>query len=433
MPPESATSERRSWLPEVGYLAGVYLVSLGYTLIMYWTGDQDIAADLRHRLDLLRGIDLVVGHVTFPLMLLRHRRPVLVALVLSGAMIFSSFASLVFLFSLVTLAAKRSRWAIVAALALIPLSSAIYTGTVQRWLRQEDAERVLSLGFTVETIYSVMLGLVFALLGWNIGARQALVHSHAAEARAQAAEHEAREAQARLAERARIARDMHDSLGHRLTLVSMHSAGMAYLAQGDGPDVPRAEVQRVAETCAGQSKAALEELREILGVLRSDSAASGHSLAAAPGQRAGGSTAGEPSTGMEGVERLVDELRSQGTRVTLYMPDTFCPVARERMPETISRHGYRVVQEALTNARKHAPGQEVSVWISGAPGEGLDIRVANPLEADGTRPARGVVSGGMGLVGMRERVDLAGGTLQTGARGREFVVEARLPWPASAT
>jgi signal transduction histidine kinase len=94
------------------------------------------------------------------------------------------------------------------------------------------------------------------------------------------------------------------------------------------------------------------------------------------------------------------------------------------VPGTTARTAYRVVQEALTNARKHAPGQPVRIALDGTPGSALRVDVTNPLGAPTEIPGAGT-----GLVGLTERVRLAGGRLDHRATATEFVLTASLPWP----
>ncbi|MFB9838380.1 sensor histidine kinase, partial [Actinoallomurus acaciae] len=98
------------------------------------------------------------------------------------------------------------------------------------------------------------------------------------------------------------------------------------------------------------------------------------------------------------------------------------------LPPAAARAAYRVTQEGLTNARKHAPGRSVEVLVRGGPGTRLLIDISNPLPAAETAPA--VPGGGLGLVGLTERVRLAGGRLDHQITDREFRLQAWLPWPA---
>jgi signal transduction histidine kinase len=147
----------------------------------------------------------------------------------------------------------------------------------------------------------------------------------------------------------------------------------------------------------------------VLGVLR-------------PGDGAQDVEAPQPT--LAELPALLADSREAGTEVTL---DTSQLVGTlDLVPTTLSRNAFRIVQETLTNARKHAPGVPVRVALAGAPGVRLDVEVSNPI---GARAGVALPSAGVGLAGPIERAVLAGGTLEHGARADgSFVVEARLPW-----
>ncbi|MFE6776673.1 sensor histidine kinase [Streptomyces sp. NPDC057702] len=224
--------------------------------------------------------------------------------------------------------------------------------------------------------------------------------------------------QARLRERARIAQDMHDVLGHDLSLIAL-SAGALQLS----PDL--AEPHRVAaREIRGRAAAAVERLGEVVGVLREESDA-------AP-ERASEAT----------LERLVAQAERAGLPVRLDVTGR----AREGRPSPVAeRAAYRVVREALTNAAKHAPGAPVTVRVDYAD-QGLEVRVVNgppPVDgprapaalgrdrppAPGDRRAPGAAGpvGGRGLIGLDERVRLAGGSFSCGPDAGGFAVTARIP------
>jgi signal transduction histidine kinase len=155
---------------------------------------------------------------------------------------------------------------------------------------------------------------------------------------------------------------------------------------------------------------ALDELREVITVLREDD------NEADPTSR--------PQPVLTDVTCLVDESRAAGTLVRL---DNRIATPTE-VPAATGRTAYRVVQEALTNARKHATGQPVLVLLEGGPGSGMVVDVRNPLPTNSSAsPARGA---GTGLIGLTERVQLAGGQLDHEISAGEFRLHARLPWPA---
>jgi signal transduction histidine kinase len=245
-----------------------------------------------------------------------------------------------------------------------------------------------------------------ALVGWGqlTRARQALLDSLRERARRAEAEQARHVAEARAAERARLAREMHDVLAHRLSLLATYAGALEYR-----PDAPPERLARAAGVVRAGAHQALDELREVIGVLRDDDLADGMS----------------PQPGLADLGTLVAETRDAGT--TVDMVDTISRAGE--LPGRVARTAYRVVQEGLTNARKHAPGQPVRVLLDGRPGSQLLVELANPVGR--AVPAGPPISGsGTGLIGLTERVRLTGGELDhtVGADG-EFRLRARLPWP----
>lgn len=199
---------------------------------------------------------------------------------------------------------------------------------------------------------------------------------------------------ARLRERSRIAQDMHDSLGHELSLIALRAAALEVAPGAD------AHVRQAARDLRENAAAATERLREIIGVLRDDADP-------APVRPAG-----------EDVAALVDRARAAGMAVTLLRRGPVPPLS-----EMADRAVYRVVQEALTNAGRHAPGAAVTVRLDHAP-DRVEVRVVNDPPPG---PAAAPAGGGHGLIGLRERVRLAGGVLRAGEHAGGWRVEARLP------
>jgi signal transduction histidine kinase len=191
---------------------------------------------------------------------------------------------------------------------------------------------------------------------------------------------------------------MHDVLGHRLSLLSVHAGALEFR-----PDAPAEEVARAAKVIRENAHQALQDLREVVGVLR------------AP--------VGElPQPTLADVRQLVAESGLAGMRVTL-RDQTRGPV-----PDLAGRTAYRVVQEALTNARKHAPGADVHVHLSGSPGEGLTVEVRNTAPPPEMDPQP---QSGQGLAGLAERVGLASGRLEHGPTTEGgWRLSVWLPWPA---
>lgn len=243
-------------------------------------------------------------------------------------------------------------------------------------------------------------GLVCAVLvmyGLYRGGRRALLRSLRQEAEAARRSQEAREFQARQEERTEIAREMHDSVSHRLALVALHAGALEYR-----DDLEPEKVREAAAVIRQAAQEAADELRATLHVLRAD----------------GSET--RPAPTLADLTRLVDAVRAAGMPVSLdlQVPDGVV------LPDATAAHAYRVLQESLTNASKHAPGQRVDVLLAATPGQDVQVRVANLLAPQAPRGPGSRV----GLVGLRERMTLVGGRFEAGMRGGRFVVEAWVPW-----
>jgi signal transduction histidine kinase len=242
-------------------------------------------------------------------------------------------------------------------------------------------------------------------------------------------------AQARRQERLRIAREMHDVLAHRISLVSLHAGALELR-----PDRPADEIARAAGVIRGSAHEALEELRAVIGVLRVDPAAAwADDRADDRGDERADDWAGyewaddapeRPQPTLADLPELAAEAREAGTRVELECLVTD-PAA---VPVAVGRNAYRIVQEGLTNARKHAHGTDVSVSVHGSRGDGLTVEVRNPCPrntdlAPSVRPA--IPGAGSGIVGLAERASLAGGRLEHGTTpAGDFQLRAWLPWTA---
>jgi signal transduction histidine kinase len=185
------------------------------------------------------------------------------------------------------------------------------------------------------------------------------------------------------AERRRIAREMHDVVAHRVSVISLQAGGLSVSAPDD-------RTAQIAEVIRRTSASALSELRDVLKVLRDHQPQ-------APGS-------GAPA--LDGIATLVDDAAAAGANLRADLPDPLPEVSG-----AVGRAAYRVVQEALTNAAKHAPHAAIRVTLDVAE-DRLQVTVTNRRGAGGHTFA--VPGSGYGLIGMRERVTLAGGTLRTG-------------------
>ncbi|WP_344151510.1 sensor histidine kinase [Kribbella yunnanensis] len=236
-----------------------------------------------------------------------------------------------------------------------------------------------------------------ALVAWGIvvRTRRQLMASLTERAVRAESEQQLRVEQGQRQERERIAREMHDALGHRLSLLSVHAGALEFR-----PDIPTDELSRAAGVIRTSARDCVEDLREIVGVLRS--------------QDMDG-----PRRGIAQLDELVAESQQAGMVIDLTVRAELADV-----PDPIGRHAYRIVQEGLTNARKHAPHQRVRLTISGQPGAGLTVELANRLE-----PGAGGPGSRVGLIGLTERATLAGGRIEYGPTvDGEFRLAAWLPW-----
>jgi signal transduction histidine kinase len=254
----------------------------------------------------------------------------------------------------------------------------------------------------VTTLIVVNLSLAFSwALGEFVGARRAY-HAEL-EQRLRLLETE-RDQQARIAvaeERARIARELHDVVAHAVSVMVVQADGAAYAVRTQ-PDL----AERAVKTIASTGRDALAELRRLLGVLRSEDTDSERT----------------PQPGTQSLSELAGRVRAVGLPVQLDIVGNV-----DDLPAGVGLGIYRIVQEALTNSLKHAgPGTSASVRV-----ERNGDRVELSIVDDGRRSSRALVgvSGGNGLIGMRERALVFGGTLDAGPRsGGGWQVTASLPF-----
>ncbi|MBB4137339.1 histidine kinase [Gordonia humi] len=338
--------------------------------------------------------DLAIGLVALGLVM-RYRRthPVLVTTVTNIMTLVSTTAGGPSALALVSLSTRR-RWKEIAPQAVLTMLCAI----VGEYLMRAPDEAPLT--YVDVAFFGVVVALAIAW-GMYLGSRRELLANWQARALLTEAEQAARVREAQGAERARIAREMHDVLAHRISAVTMHAGALAFR-----DDLSTDEVRQTAQTIQETSHQALTELRQVLGVLRDG-----------PGD----ADPERPQAGVADLPELVEENRRAGMRI-----DVHCDVDAEAMPASLGRTVYRCVQEALTNARKHAPASRVRLSVVGSPGRGVDIRVENPLSLVSAPSAP---ESGFGLVGLAERVALHGGRQEHRMSGDDvFVLTVWLPW-----
>ena len=196
-----------------------------------------------------------------------------------------------------------------------------------------------------------------------------------------------------LEERARIAREMHDVVAHHMSMIAVRAETAPYRL-GELPESAREEMTSIATA----ARAALTDMRRLLGALRAED----------------GESPTAPQPGLADVGNLVATARAAGVDVTLSM------VGVPDVPETVGLTAYRILQEALANAARHAPGSPVRIE-----GRGFADRLELTVRNERTGP--GGTGGGHGLIGMRERAALLGGRLTAGPDRCDFLVAATLP------
>jgi signal transduction histidine kinase len=378
--------------------------------------------------------DQVTGVAACAALFLRRRWPVQLAVLLLVTGSFAHFVTGATIVAVFTVAAGRSlrTTAWVAALAFAPVPYFIAGAP-------DLDDPATGSGITY-------FALLAGSIGWGLFVRSRRQLVESLRERADRARAEARQ-QAR----EDIAREIHDVLAHRLSLLSVHAGALGF-----NPGAPEEEIQRAAGVIRDCAHEALEDLREIIGVLRASS-----------------SEGSRPQPVLDDLVSLAEESRAAGMQVTLEVKiagsERSCKPGKDdgsiggtaTAPAAVGRAAYRIVQEALTNARKHAPDSHITVSVSGGPGEGLTVQVRNPVPPGGhssrTPPAAipspaakrdgedtavpefapapgihesAVPGAGQGLIGLAERARLIGGKLEHGLYGAEFRLLAWLPWAA---
>jgi signal transduction histidine kinase len=279
---------------------------------------------------------------------------------------------------------RRLRWHLVALGVLLVIARLLLASDVD--VRFAVVAALLVVGVPV-------------LLGLWVGTRRALVANLRDQAERLEREQLLDAERARAQERSRIARELHDVVAHRVGLMVLH-AGALEVSLADPAAARQAALVR--ET----GREALRELRDLLGVLREGS--DGVLL--------------DPQPTLADLERLVQQSRDLGMEVSVAVDGP-----RRQLPATVERAAYRLVQEALTNVHKHAANATTEVGVCYRPGR-LEVAVRNARPADGPHPGLDLAGGGHGLVGLRERVTLLGGSFQAGPRlDGGFEVRASIP------
>ncbi|MCX4747110.1 histidine kinase [Kitasatospora sp. NBC_01287] len=373
-------------------------------------GGYSLAGDRLHLGTAATVAAAVIGALSGATLLLRRRWPALPVLV-SMILVPGLFGIVLLVVALYTLTATwawpQGRRRVVA------LSAVVFVETLGMVLfsllttKPQPGEQLPATWVFVLLSVLVAVGLTVppVVTGLYIGAKRRLVESlkdraHGLEAELDLLAERAREraSRARLEERTRIAREMHDVVAHRVSLMVVHAGALERIVARDP-----VKAAQSAKLMADTGRQALDELREILGVLRMNE-----------------EPAAESVCGLTDLERLVGQSTAAGMQVTLTVSGARLPYRGEA-----EQTAYRVVQEGLTNAHKHAGGARVSVLVAYVP-NGVRVAVVNESPVGGEQVK--LPSGGNGLVGMEERVRALGGNFRAGPeRDGGFRVEALLP------
>lgn len=364
-----------------------HLWRLGVTLaisavVLFGTGVDEEA----RRSGLWVAADVLLGAACFALVQLRRRLPLTVAVVTAAVGCVSGVAAGPATLAGASVATRR----ITRELVLVGLANyaagLVYPGLVHRDVTLFDVAAT-----AVATA---------AMLAWGmyIGSRRELIWTLRHRAESAEAEQALRVAQARDHERHAIAREMHDVLAHRISQISLHAGALGFR-----DDLSAAEMRANASLIQQKAHEALTDLRAVLGVLRETD----RELLT-------------PQPTYADVAGLVAETTAAGPEVRVRDEVRDGPP-----PDPVGRTAYRIVQEGLTNARKHAPAAVVDVLLSGSPGTGLSVELRNPL---GFGPEPRTPGSGLGLVGLAERAALSGGRLDHSVENGTFVLRAWIPW-----
>jgi signal transduction histidine kinase len=380
-PAPEAFQPRRTWFGESWRL----VVCLSFSALG-WISVVDDQSELQWVLDVAAGLVsyvLVFGW--------RRRWPVPIAVVVSLLSGFSGIAGGAAILAGVSVATRR-RWREIALAGSVSFAGASF---FVAWQPGDNAESWWLLG-------SVNIVGTAAMLGWGmyIGSRRELVWTLRNRAERAEAEQGLRVAQARANERARIAREMHDVLAHRISQISMHAGALAFREDLSAP-----QMRESAGLIREKAHEALTDLRGVLGVLRD----------------ADGELTLAPQPTYADLKELVDEARGSGLNVAY----EDAVLTSSDVPDAVGRTLYRIVQEGITNARKHAPGTLLSIRLSGSSEDGIDVELRNPLGFGSSTPGAG-----LGLVGLSERAELRGGRLEHRYDGASFVLSGWIPWAA---
>ena len=363
----------------------VFVVATAFgaiTLAYLWHGHGGV----------VNGLQVACGTLACLALWVRRSRPVTVALLATAASAFSALAAGAALVAIFNAAMRARSRALVAVAVMALTASAVFpfvnpaAGTVLKQRFPGFMATALAFGW-----------------GFFVRARRELVISLRERAEQLEADQQRNAEFAREVERQRIAREMHDTLAHRLSLLSVHAGALEFR-----PDASSEDIAQAAAVIRASASAALDELRHVITVFREDTASTD-----------------PPQPTLAQLSTLLQESRDAGMHLHLHLeiPED------DSLPPAVARTAYRVIQEGLTNSRKHAPDAPVDLTVAGDRDGGLTIEVISRSPgANGVASAATPGSARYGLIGLAERVGLVGGQLKHGATADgDFVLRATLP------
>lgn len=358
----------------------------GFSLLLGLTSDHNVLSGMSGYPWGLRVADVVFGTVGYVALWWRRRWPLAFAGYILVISTFSTLSGGLPFVAAFTVAVYRNWPTAVVTSVLLALAA---------W------PSLLLYSSDVGVLMLVISVVMFAVTGWGmfIRARRQLLASLRGRAERAERTREEHAQHARIAERQRIAREMHDVLAHRLSLLSVQ-AGALEVTPVDAGDAATEAAAAIRAT----THQALQELRSIVRVLRDED---------------------EPGTAPpQPVAADLPALVAEASATTAVRADWGVELAE--VPPDTGRTLYRIIQEGLTNVRKHAPGSAVEVTVDGAPDRGISVTVTSWLPVD--RPVSGDAAGA-GLIGLRERAALAGGRVDAAVTGDDrFQLSGWLPW-----
>jgi signal transduction histidine kinase len=378
--PPPAPRSRRDWIVDTALFLLAILIG-GLTLADVVDNGLDGA---------LLVFDVIGGAALCLALWWRRRWPFGLGLASAPIIAFSSFGGTAGVILLFTVAAYR-RWQQAFLVAGLQLAAAPIYQAVQP-----------DVSATEQYVVHPLVTVAIVASGMVVRSRREAQRERVGRTQA---EQQLRVEQIRYAERTRIAREMHDVLAHRISLLSLHAGALEFR-----PEAEPAEIARATAVIRASAHQALEDLHAMIALLR---------------DARDGDAPQPPQPTLASLPGLLEESRAAGMRLNADV--RVADLAA--VPDSIGRHALRIVQEALTNAHKHAASAPVDLRVDGAPGEGLAIEAHNkaPIAAAGVPDIPG---SGTGLVGLAERATLSGGHLEHGRDEHgDFHLRAWLPWP----